>query len=386
MSDATLKHKNAAAAISTQSVQLLLGASSLTRQSSSGGCERFSAALIGDPAVQEATALLPAGTDHQLLYDVTVSAGPVQRAEVSRFVDFSRAQWASLRAATPLPLSEAQLRGLVGLNERMSLDEVADIYLPLSRLLNLYVQATQALHHAIATFLESDAPRVPFVIGLAGSVAAGKSTASRILQALLARWPSHPRVDLIATDGFLWPRRVLEARGLMERKGFPESYDVRRLLRFLADLKSGAPEVHAPAYSHLAYDVVENEVSVIRQPDILIVEGLNVLQTGTGRAPMFVSDFFDFTIYMDANESDIEQWYIERFLMLRETVFRNPSSYFHKYADLTPQAAVDTARTIWRSINLVNLRENVLPTRERAHLILEKGRDHAVRRVRLRKS
>jgi type I pantothenate kinase len=315
-----------------------------------------------------------------------VSAGPVQRAEVSRFVDFSRAQWASLRAATPLPLSEAQLRGLVGLNERMSLDEVADIYLPLSRLLNLYVQATQALHHAIATFLESDAPRVPFVIGLAGSVAAGKSTASRILQALLARWPSHPRVDLIATDGFLWPRRVLEARGLMERKGFPESYDVRRLLRFLADLKSGAPEVHAPAYSHLAYDVVENEVSVIRQPDILIVEGLNVLQTGTGRAPMFVSDFFDFTIYMDANESDIEQWYIERFLALRETVFKNPSSYFHRYAALSSEQAVETARGIWRSINLVNLRENVKPTRERAHLILEKGRDHAVRRVRLRKT
>jgi type I pantothenate kinase len=319
-------------------------------------------------------------------YDVTVSAAPSQRAEVSRFVDFSRAQWASLRAATPLPLSEAQLRGLVGLNERMSLDEVADIYLPLSRLLILYVQATQALHHATATFLGSDAPRVPFVIGLAGSVAAGKSTASRILQALLARWPSHPRVDLIATDGFLWPRRVLEARGLMERKGFPESYDVRRLLRFLADLKSGAPEVDAPVYSHLAYDVVENEVSVIRQPDILIVEGLNVLQTGTGRAPMFVSDFFDFSIYVDANESDIEQWYIERFLMLRETVFQNPSSYFHKYADLTHEAAVDTARTIWRTINLVNLRENVLPTRERAHLILEKGRDHAVRRVRLRKS
>ena len=213
----------------------------------------------------------------------------------------------------------------------------------------------------------------------------GKSTTSRILQALLARWPSHPRVDLIATDGFLWPRRVLEARGLMERKGFPESYDVRRLLQFLADLKSGAPEVTAPIYSHLAYDVVEGEVAVIRQPDIVIVEGLNVLQTGTGRAPMFVSDFFDFAIYVDANEADIEQWYVERFLVLRDTVFRNPSSYFHKYADLTPDQAADTARTIWRRINLVNLRQNVLPTRERAHLILEKGRDHAVRRVRLRK-
>jgi type I pantothenate kinase len=308
---------------------------------------------------------------------------------ISRFLEFTRAEWAALRSSTPLPLTEPQLRSLVSMNEPMSLDEVVDVYLPLSRLLNLYVGATQSLHQAAATFLGTHAPRLPFVIGLAGSVAVGKSTASRVLQALLSRWPSHPQVALVTTDGFLLPQRVLEARGLAHRKGFPESYDVRRLIRFLADVKSGVPEVTAPVYSHLAYDIVPHEAQVVRQPHIVIVEGLNVLQTGSGRAgrpmPLFVSDFFDFSIYVDAQEDDIEQWYIARFLALRDTIFQDPSSYFHRYAALSPAEAIETARSIWRTINLVNLRENVWPTRERAHLILEKGRDHAVRRVRLRR-
>lgn len=305
---------------------------------------------------------------------------------LSRYLDFTHSQWGELRAATPLTLTEADLHHLRGLNERVSLDEVAEIFLPLSRLLNLRVAATQGLYHATETFLGRTGNQVPFVIGIAGSVAVGKSTTARILQALLARWPNSPRVDLITTDGFLYPNRVLEARGLMNRKGFPESYDVRRLLQFMSDVKAGFPEVAAPLYSHQIYDIVPGGSQVVRTPDIMIVEGLNVLQTGEGQpGRLFVSDLFDFSIYVDADEADIERWYVERFLTLRDTVFRDPSAYFHRYAHLTHEQAIETAHGIWRSINGTNLRENILPTRERADLILEKGLDHRVTHVKLRK-
>jgi type I pantothenate kinase len=308
---------------------------------------------------------------------------------LSPYVRFTREEWARLRAATPLTLTEGDLEHMRGINERIDLDEVADIYLPLSRLLNLYVAASQSLHRVSDTFLGSPAAKVPYVIAIAGSVAVGKSTTARILQALLARWPDTPQVDLVTTDGFLFPNRVLEERGLMDRKGFPESYDLRRLVRFLADVKSGQAEVHAPVYSHLTYDIVPDEEQVVRQPDIMILEGLTVLETGDGRAgrppPLFVSDFFDFSIYVDAGESDIEQWYLERFLTLRETAFTDERSFFHHFAALSEDEAIEVARQIWRSINGLNLHENILPTRERAQLILEKDPDHSVRAVRLRK-
>jgi type I pantothenate kinase len=305
-----------------------------------------------------------------------------ESAATSRYLEFDRAAWSQLRAATPLTLDEPELERLRGINERIDIDEVASVYLPLSRLLNLYVSATQDLHKVSATFLGTIAPKVPYVIGIAGSVAVGKSTFARILQALLAQWPDHPKVDLITTDGFLYPNRVLEERGIMNRKGFPESYDTRALLDVLRRIKSGEEVVEAPVYSHVVYDIVPNERAVVRSPDIVIIEGLNVLQTGSD-AREFVSDYFDFSIYIDADEPDIEQWYVDRFLALRASVFQDPDSFFRFYAELSDDEAIATARRIWREINGLNLRENIAPTRDRASLVVHKTADHRVDRVQL---
>lgn len=302
----------------------------------------------------------------------------------SLYAELSREAWAKLRGAMPLTLSEGELERLRSADEQVSLDEVAEVYLPLSRLLNLYVVATRELDRVTSTFIGTVAAKVPYVVAIAGSVAGGKSTTARILASLLAAWPDHPRVDLVTTDGFLFPNRVLGERGILARKGFPESYDVRRLVRFLADVKGGAAEARAPVYSHLRYDIVEGEEQIVARPDILIIEGLNVLQIQRG-ARTFVSDFIDFSIYIDAREEDLERWFIERFMRLRGSAFRDPDSYFKGYAALDDETAESTARHIWRSINLLNLRENISSTRDRARLVLVKGEGHRVERVFLRK-
>jgi len=314
-----------------------------------------------------------------------------QRTEigVSPYHVFSRAEWAARREDTPMTLTPDEVVRLRSLHDRLDIAEIEEIYLPLSRLLSLHVAATQRLFLAQRRFLSTEDAKTPYVIGVAGSVAVGKSTTARVLQALLARWPDMPKVDLVTTDGFLYPNAVLERDNLLERKGFPESYDLPALLRFLYDIKAGRRPVQAPVYSHLIYDVVPHQQIEIDRPDILIVEGLNVLQTGRlprgGKAIPFVSDFFDFSIYLDADEDVLMQWYVERFLALRETAFRDPKSYFHRYSRLTDADASTTAASIWRRINLVNLHENIQPTRRRADLILTKQKNHAVHEVALRK-
>ncbi|GGE28988.1 pantothenate kinase [Agaricicola taiwanensis] len=302
---------------------------------------------------------------------------------------FTRDEWASLRADTPLTLSTGEIDRLRSLNDPIDVSEVEAIYLPISRLLALYVAATQQLFRATKSFLGYNDTKMPYVIGVAGSVAVGKSTTARILKALLARWPNTPRVELITTDGFLYPNAVLAAEGLMERKGFPESYDLPALLRFLSDVKAGKSPVTAPVYSHLVYDVVPGETATVDRPDILIVEGLNVLQTGRpprdGKDIPFVSDFFDFSIYIDADEEVIHDWYVQRFLRLRQTAFRDPQSFFRKYAEVSEAEALRIAESLWSRINLLNLRDNILPTRHRAGLVLRKGENHRIEQVALRR-
>jgi type I pantothenate kinase len=306
----------------------------------------------------------------------------VKTRDLSPYVELRRDQWRELRRATPLTLTLDELVRLRGLGDPVDLDEVVDVYLPLSRLISLRVAAHQRLYADTTAFLGETAQKVPFVIGIAGSVAVGKSTTSRLLRTLLARWPDHPHVDLVTTDGFLWPKADLIRRGMMSRKGFPESYDRRSLLRFVSDVKSGAPEVHAPVYSHLAYDIVPGETQVVRKPDILIIEGLNVLLPGQG---LTVADLFDFSIYVDAHTEDIASWYVERFLTLRDTAFSDPDSHFHHYAGLTDDEARTEATRLWKTINEPNLVRNILPTRPRASLVLRKNADHRISRVRLRK-
>jgi type I pantothenate kinase len=314
-----------------------------------------------------------------------------QRTEeaLSPYRVFTRAEWAAKRADTPMTLKPSEVTRLRSLHDRLDMTEVEEIYLPLSRLLSFYVAATQRLFNAQQGFLGTEDTKMPYVIGVAGSVAVGKSTTARVLQALLARWPNVPKVDLITTDGFLYPNAILEREGLMERKGFPESYDLPALLRFLSDIKAGRRPVRAPVYSHLIYDVMPNQWIEIDRPDILIVEGLNVLQTGRpprdGKNIPFVSDFFDFSVYLDADDDVLLRWYVDRFLTLRHTAFTDPKSYFHRYSKLSDDEAIETATGIWNRINLVNLHENIQPTRQRADLILKKVESHQVEEVALRR-
>lgn len=310
---------------------------------------------------------------------------PTTASAPSPFLEISRSEWASLGAASELPLTESEIDKLRGLGDFLDIDEVREIYLPLSRLLNYYVQNTGALHQATSGFLGDNTKRTPFVIGIAGSVAVGKSTVARLLLEMLQRWPGTPRVELITTDGFLYPNAELEARGIMNRKGFPESYDRLALLQFVADVKSGVAEVSAPVYSHLYYDIMPNQTATVNNPDVLIVEGLNVLQPPSRGQETALSDYFDFGIYVDAEPGDVKDWFIARFKKLRESAFTNPESYFHRYSQMDFDKALERAHEIWQTINLPNLLENILPTRSRATLVLHKGKGHKVESVSLRK-
>ena len=307
---------------------------------------------------------------------------------MSPFLSFDRAEWAELRNSVPMTLSEDDLKALQGINENLTMEEAVEIYLPLSRLLNLYVQARQSRNSVLQQFLNTEEHAPPFVIGIAGSVAVGKSTTARILKALLSRWENHPKVALVTTDGFLYPKKVLEERGIMHRKGFPESYDIKRLVEFVSDVKAGKPNLEVPVYSHITYDITD-ELKKVDRPDVLIIEGLNVLQSGMDYPHdphrVFVSDFLDFSIYVDAESETIEQWYVERFLKFRRGAFTKPGSYFSHYTQLSVDEAKSKAKEIWRNINGLNLESNILPTRERAHLILHKGANHLVDKVSLRK-